>query len=118
MRPDGNAPLEALSGQHGSDHAAPSTQVDSLFRRFAVEVFVVSLRVVAGMVDDAVPMTRRRILGTLVTIGRRVPVIGCLKKSDLLAALFTRSLCGSYCLPCSSRWALAALSECSLARVA
>ena len=31
----------------------------------------------------------------LVTIGRRVPVIGCRKKSDLLAALFTRSLYGS-----------------------
>src|ERR1035437_4955673 len=35
--------------------------VDSLFRRFAVEVFVVGFRVGAGMVDDAVPMIRRRI---------------------------------------------------------
>ena len=35
--------------------------VDSLLRRLAVEVFVVGLRVVAGMVDDAVPMIRRRI---------------------------------------------------------
>src|SRR5450756_911922 len=35
--------------------------VDSLFCRFAVEVLVVSLRVLAGMVDDAVPMIRRRI---------------------------------------------------------
>ena len=51
----------------------------------------------------------------LVTIGRRVPVIGYRKKSDLLAALFTRSLYGSYFLPCSSKWALAAFSECSLA---
>ena len=34
---------------------------DSLFRRFAVEVFVVGLRVVAGMVDDTVSMIRRRI---------------------------------------------------------
>ena len=34
---------------------------DSLFRRFAVEVFVVGLRVGAGMVDDAVPMIRGRI---------------------------------------------------------
>ena len=50
-----------------------------------------------------------------VTIGRRVPVIGCRKKSDLLAALFTRSLCRSYFLPCSSKWAFAAFSECSLA---
>jgi hypothetical protein len=30
--------------------------VDSLFRRFAVEVFVVGLLVVAGMVDDAIPI--------------------------------------------------------------
>src|ERR1035437_1971136 len=36
-------------------------QIDSLFRRFAVEVLVVGLRLVAGMVDDAVPMIRRRI---------------------------------------------------------
>jgi hypothetical protein len=35
--------------------------VDSLFRRFAVEVFVVGLRVAAGMVDDAVPKIRWRI---------------------------------------------------------
>src|SRR5450756_1035337 len=35
--------------------------VNSLFCRFAVEVLVVSLRVLAGMVDDAVPMIRRRI---------------------------------------------------------
>ena len=35
--------------------------VDSLFRRFAVEVLVVGLRVGAGMVDDAVPMIRGRI---------------------------------------------------------
>jgi hypothetical protein len=34
---------------------------DSLFRRFAVEVLVVGLRVGAGMVDNAVPMIRRRI---------------------------------------------------------
>src|SRR5665647_2363293 len=33
--------------------------VDSLFRRFAVKVFVVGLRVGAGMVEDAVPMIRR-----------------------------------------------------------
>ena len=32
--------------------------VDPLFRRFAIEVLVVGLRVVAGMVDDAVPMIR------------------------------------------------------------
>src|SRR5450756_1594281 len=38
-----------------------TSRVDSLFRRFAVEVFVVGLRVGAGMVDDAVPMIRRRI---------------------------------------------------------
>src|SRR5450830_1802428 len=35
--------------------------VHSLFRRFSVEVFAVGLRVVAGTVDDAVPMIRRRI---------------------------------------------------------
>src|SRR5450759_4670892 len=35
--------------------------VDSLFRRFAVEVLVVGLRRGASMVDDAVPMIRRRI---------------------------------------------------------
>jgi len=35
--------------------------VGSLFRRFAVEVFVVGLRIGAGMVDDAVAMIRRRI---------------------------------------------------------
>src|SRR5674476_815350 len=33
----------------------------SLFRRFAVEVLVVGLRLGAGMVDNAVPMIRRRI---------------------------------------------------------
>ena len=38
-----------------------TSRADSLFRRFAVEVFVVGLRVGAGMVDDAVPMIRRRI---------------------------------------------------------
>ena len=38
-----------------------TSRVDSLFRRFAVEVFVVGLRVGAGMVDDAVAMIRRRI---------------------------------------------------------
>ena len=35
--------------------------VSSLFRRFAVEVFVVGLRVGTGVVDDAVPMIWRRI---------------------------------------------------------
>src|ERR1039457_2259784 len=35
--------------------------VHSLFRRFSVEVFAVGLRVVAGTVDGAVPMIRRRI---------------------------------------------------------
>jgi RecA-family ATPase len=35
--------------------------VDSLFRRLAVEMLVVGLRVLAGMVDDAVPMIRWRI---------------------------------------------------------
>jgi hypothetical protein len=33
--------------------------IDALFRRFAVEVFVVGLRVFTGMVDDAVPMIWR-----------------------------------------------------------
>src|SRR5450756_1268397 len=36
-----------------------TSRVDSLFCRFAVEVFVVGLRVGAGMVDNAVPMIRR-----------------------------------------------------------
>ena len=44
---------------HFEEH--PRRAVDSLFRRFAVEVLVVGLRLVAGMVDDAVPMIRRRI---------------------------------------------------------
>ena len=35
--------------------------VNSLFRRFAVKVLVVGLRLAAGTVDDAVPMIRRRI---------------------------------------------------------
>ena len=35
--------------------------VDSLFRRFTIEVFIVGLRIRAGMVNDAVPMIRRRI---------------------------------------------------------
>src|SRR5450759_334850 len=35
--------------------------VEPLLRRFAVEVFVVGLRVAAGVVDHAVPMIRRRI---------------------------------------------------------
>ena len=34
---------------------------DSRFRCFAIEVFVVGFGVGAGMVDDAVPMIRRRI---------------------------------------------------------
>src|SRR5665811_2625219 len=38
-----------------------TSRVDSLFRRFAVEVFVVGLRVGAGMVNDAVSMIWRRI---------------------------------------------------------
>src|SRR5450756_625925 len=33
----------------------------ALFRRFAVEVLIVGLRFFAGMVDDAIPMIRRRI---------------------------------------------------------
>ena len=37
------------------------SHVDSLFRRFAVEVFVVGLRVSAGVVDNTVSMIRRRI---------------------------------------------------------
>src|SRR5450830_2065828 len=38
-----------------------TSRVDSLFRRFVVEVFGVGLRIGASMVDDAVPMIRRRI---------------------------------------------------------
>jgi len=37
------------------------SRIDSLFRRFAVEVFVVGLSVGAGGVGDAVPMILRRI---------------------------------------------------------
>src|SRR5665647_3155920 len=40
---------------------AAGRALDSLFRRFAVEVLVVGLRVGAGMVDDAVSMVRGRI---------------------------------------------------------
>ena len=35
--------------------------VNSLFRRFTIEVFVVRFRIGAGRVDNAVPMVRRRI---------------------------------------------------------
>jgi hypothetical protein len=41
--------------------SAAGGAVGSLFRRFAIEVLVISLRVGAGMVDEAVPMIRRRI---------------------------------------------------------
>ena len=34
--------------------------VDSLFRHFIVEVFVIGIRISGGMGDDAVPMIRRR----------------------------------------------------------
>ena len=37
------------------------SSVDSLFCRFTVEVFVVRFRFGAGMVDNSVPMIRRRI---------------------------------------------------------
>jgi len=43
--------------EEGDPQSAPYSVV------FAVEVFVVGLRVVASMVDDAVPMIRRRIEG-------------------------------------------------------
>src|SRR5688500_8113453 len=39
----------------------PPPMVDSLLGRLAVEMFAVGLRVVAGMVDNAVPVIRRRI---------------------------------------------------------
>jgi len=51
-------PLEPLLGSRMYSTRLP---VDSLFRCFAVEVFVVGFRFGAGMVDDAVPMIRRRI---------------------------------------------------------
>ena len=35
--------------------------VDSLFRCIAVEVLLIGLRLVSGMVDDTIPMIRRRI---------------------------------------------------------
>jgi len=41
--------------------SAAGCAVGSLFRRFAVEMLVVGLRIGAGMVDDAIPMIRRRI---------------------------------------------------------
>lgn len=40
---------------------AAGRALDSLFRRFAIEVLVVGLRIGAGMVDDAVAMVRQRI---------------------------------------------------------
>ena len=40
-----------------SDHSF----IHSLFRRFTIEVFVVLLRFGAGMMDNSVPMIRRRI---------------------------------------------------------
>lgn len=48
--------------------------IDYLFRRFAVEVFVVGLRVGAGMVDNAVPMIRWRI--------ERIKLQGCIAGID------------------------------------
>src|SRR5450631_3624090 len=46
-----------------SKRFTPSARVelDFLFRCFAVEVFVVGLRIGAGVVYDTVPMIRRRI---------------------------------------------------------
>ena len=41
--------------------SAAGCAVDSLFCRFTVEVLVVCLRIGASMVDDAIPMIRRRI---------------------------------------------------------
>jgi hypothetical protein len=41
--------------------SAARCAVGSLFRRFAVEAFVVGFRIGAGMVDNAVPMIRRRL---------------------------------------------------------
>ncbi|MDP1638721.1 MAG: hypothetical protein Q8K74_00780 [Candidatus Nitrotoga sp.] len=40
---------------------AAGCAVGSLFRRFAIEAFVVGFRIGAGMVDDAVAMVRRHI---------------------------------------------------------
>ena len=42
---------------------AAGCAIGSLFCRFAIEVLVVGFRIGAGMVDDAVPMIRRRIEG-------------------------------------------------------
>jgi len=53
------SPTTVLSRPDAADEAPPA--VESLFRRPAVEVLVVRLRVVSGMVDDAVPMIRRRV---------------------------------------------------------
>src|SRR5450759_4203 len=54
--------LTLASGRpHSPSRRAGFRAVDSLFRRFAVEMFVVGLRVAGSMVDDAVPMIRRRI---------------------------------------------------------
>ena len=47
---------------HGTGEMfAAGYAVGSLFRRFAIEAFVVGFRIGAGMVDNAVPMIRRRI---------------------------------------------------------
>src|ERR1017187_5456821 len=59
-----NAPPGSMTASKSAGFALSSTArraVDSLFRRLAVEMLVVGLRVLAGMVDDAVPMIRRRI---------------------------------------------------------
>ena len=45
----------------GNRQMRPTRPVDFLFGRLAVEVFIVGFRIVAGMVDNAVPMIRRRI---------------------------------------------------------
>jgi hypothetical protein len=58
----GAPPIRQAAANRPSPYASPGrSAVDSLFRRFAVEVLVVGFRVAAGMVDDSVPMVRGRI---------------------------------------------------------
>jgi hypothetical protein len=55
--------LAAAGGAVNAEAAYPIAwrEVDSLFRGFAVEVFVVCLRIGTRMVYDTIPMIRRRI---------------------------------------------------------
>ena len=61
-------------------HRVKISRKSPLFRRFAVEVFVVGLGLGPGMVDDAVPVIRRRI--------KRVEFQGSVARAEMKARAF------------------------------